>query len=609
MAAQPDAFDPAHPPDFKPLDAYGLIGDTRTAALVGRDGSMDWLCLPAFDSPAVFAALLDPAAGRCCIQPTQSFHGWQRYETGTNILCTEFECATGRARLRDLMPIVHERRPHQSEIHREMECVSGEVELELTFEPAFDFGRARTEVQLTEHGAVARVPGSEGASLVLTTTVPLQRTPRGAAGRLKLKAGQDCWSVLGWQGSPKHPVAAYRCDQRLWRTRAYWHKWLATLRYEGDYRAAVERSMLAMKLLTFSQTGALIASPTASVPEWAGGGRNWDYRYSWVRDSSFMLRALFAVDYTDEGTGFLDWLLKRCTEDKLNLRVMYSVHGGLDVAEEELALRGWRDSKPVRIGNAAVEQFQLDIYGSLIDAALHYHDSGGVLTVAEAETLVQLVEQVARRWREPDQGIWESRGEPRHYTYSKVWAWVALVRGADLAQKLRLEARREAWLKDAKELQAELLEKAFHPRLKAFTQSYGSEVLDSSVLVMPITGIIAADDPRFGSTREAVVSRLTAGRYPLLYRYDHKQVDDGVGGPEGAFLLPSFWLVEGLAMAGRLQEARAAFSMLLSYASPLGLLSEQVDPRDGSLLGNFPQGFSHLGLINAALRLEAWQAG
>jgi GH15 family glucan-1,4-alpha-glucosidase len=485
--------------------------------------------------------------------------------------------------------------------------VYGEVELELAFEPRLDFGRQRTEVELTEHGAAAHPPHRKHPRFVLTTALPLQKSAGGVRGRINLKGGESVWAVLSWEGTVLHPIHAYRCEQRLWRTRQYWHRWLSKLQYHGDYPELMQRSLLTLKLLTYSNTGAIVASPTTSLPEWVGGQRNWDYRYAWVRDSSFMLRALFAAGYVDEGTAYLDWLLRRCAQDKSELRPLYNVHADADMQEGELPLRGWRDSRPVRIGNAAAEQFQLDIYGSLIDAALHYQYSGGALTMAEAETLVQMVERVRKSWREPDHGIWETRGARKHHTYSKTWAWVALARGAALAEKLGLEVDSAQWKKDADELQAEVLEKAWNPRLKAFTQSYGSEVLDAAVLVMPITGIVKPDDPRFESTREAIVNRLTAGRYPLLYRYDHREGDDGVGGREGAFLLPSFWLVEGLIMAGRHAEARAAFAHLLDYASPLGLLSEQIDPEHGTLLGNLPQGFSHLGLINAALRLEACQ--
>jgi alpha,alpha-trehalase len=612
MAAEsippPGEYDPARLPEYKPLSAYGLIGDTRSVALVGEDGSMDWLCLPDFDSDAVFAALLDPGAGHFSVRPTVPFRSRQYYEPGTNVLCTEFHCKGGaRIRLRDSMPMVHERRLPETEIHRKIECVYGEVALELVFEPRLDFSRLPTEVKITKHGAVAHPEERRNPRLVLTSAIPLQRSDGGARGRITLKEGEAAWAVLSWEGTTHHPIGAYRCEQRLWRTRQYWHRWLAKLQYHGDYPEMVQRSLLTLKLLTYSNTGAMVAAPTASLPEWVGGRRNWDYRYAWVRDSSFMLRALFAAGYVDEGTAYLDWLLRRCAEDKTELRPLYSVHAHADLTETELPLRGWKDSKPVRIGNAAADQFQLDIYGSLIDAALHYQYSGGALTMEEAETLVQLVEQVRKRWREPDHGIWETRGERKHHTYSKTWAWVALARGAELAEKLGLEVDRDQWKKDADELRAEVLEQAWNPKLKAFTQSYGSDVLDAAVLAMPITGIIKPDDPRFISTREAVVKKLTAGRYPLLYRYDHRQGDDGVGGKEGAFLLPSFWLVEGLIMEGRHAEARATFAHLMDYASPLGLLSEQIDPEHGSLLGNLPQGFSHLGLINAALRLEACQ--
>ena len=609
MAAEtlppPGEYDPARLPDYKPLTAYGLIGDTRSAALVGNDGSIDWLCLPDFDSPAVFAALLDPSAGCFAVRPTHPFRTEQSYEPGTNVLCTEFSCKTGRALLRDFMPMMRERRLPETEIHRKIEMISGEMELEMEFCPRLGFGIEPTELEISDYGALAHPPGKAHPRLVLTTAAPLKRSKDSVKGRFTLKAGEECWAVLSWEGTALHPIRAYRSEQRLWRTRQYWHEWLGRLQYHGDYPHLMRRSLLTLKLLTYSNTGAMVAAATASLPEWVGGRRNWDYRYAWVRDSSFMLRALFTAGYIDEGTSYLDWLLQRCGEDQGDLYTLYDIHADGKLREQELPLRGWRDSKPVRIGNAASDQFQLDIYGSLIDAALHYQNSGGVLTVAEAETLLQLVERVRKRCHEPDDGIWESRGPRKHYTYSKTWAWVALTRGAELARKTGLDVDQDLWKREADELQQELLARAWNPRLKAFTQSYGSEVLDAAVLVMPITGIVKPDDPRFISTREAVVKRLTAGRYPLLYRYDSREMDDGVGGREGAFLLPSFWLVEGLVMEGRHAEARAAFASLTEYASPLGLLSEQVDPERGSLLGNLPQGFSHLGLINAALRLEA----
>jgi GH15 family glucan-1,4-alpha-glucosidase len=603
----PGEYDPARLPEYKPLSAYGLIGDTRSAALVGSDGSMDWLCLPDFDSPAVFAALLDPAAGRFAVHPTQPFRGSQSYEPGTNVLCTEFRCKSGVACLRDFMPMVHERRMPETEIHRQIEVISGEVELEIEFAPRLDFARAATAVEISEYGALAHIKGKEQPRLTLTTAVPLTVSAGSATGRFTLKAGESHWAVLSWEGSALHPIRAYRSEQRLWRTRQYWHDWLSHLQYHGDYPVAMRRSLMILKLLTYSNTGAMVAAATTSLPEWVGGRRNWDYRYAWVRDSSFMLRAFFTAGYIDEGTAYLDWLLKLCRDEQGDLHTLYDIHAEGRFEETELPLRGWRDSRPVRIGNAASRQFQLDIYGSLIDAALHYQNSGGVLSVAEAETLMQLVERVRKHWREPDSGIWETRGSLKHYTYSKTWAWVALMRGAELAQKTGLDVDGELWKREADELQQEVLARAWNPKLKAFTQSYDSDVLDAAVLVMPIAGIVKPDDPRFVSTREAVLKKLTAGPYPLLYRYDHRETDDGVGGKEGAFLLPSFWLVEGLVMAGRNDEARATFAKLLEYASPLGLLSEQIDPEQGSLLGNLPQGFSHLGLINAALRLEAAQ--
>ncbi|MDX1547227.1 MAG: glycoside hydrolase family 15 protein [Rhodothermales bacterium] len=590
-------FDPAEPPAFKPLDAYGAIGDGRTSALVGADGSVDWACLPDFDSPSVFGALLDPAAGRFAVRPAGRFAAFQRYERGTNVLVTEFFTPAGRLRVRDFMSYSIRKGP-TPEIYRRVEAVSGKVDLEVVFEPRFDYGLTMPSFETSDYGV--RATAGDERSLVLSTELAMAIEDGRAVGRATLEAGQDTYVVADWGAAQVHPISSYQCARRLWQVRTFWRNWVDRLHYHGRYRDAMERSLLLLKLLIYEPTGAIVAAPTTSLPEWPGGGRNWDYRYSWVRDSAFILRALFQAGYLDEGSRYLDWLLGQTLEGG-PLQVMYGIRGERYLPERELALRGYRDSRPVRIGNGAVHQFQLDIYGSLLDAALRYDRMGGILTIAEWEQLCALAQEIADRWREPDAGIWEARNEPRHYTYSKVWAWVGLTRAAELSRQMSADAPTERWQREAEAIRAEVMEKAWNPDAGAFTQYYGGTALDASVLVMPSVGFVHAGDARFQQTIEAVVEGLAAGPYPLLYRY---LSEDGVGGPEGAFLLPSFWLVEALALAGDFRRARATLGGLIRHMSPLGLYSEEIHPEDESLLGNFPQGFSHLGLVNAVFRLE-----
>lgn len=591
-------FDPEKPVEYKPLEQYGLIGDNRTAVLVGADGAIDWACMPDFDSPAIFGAILDPSAGSFVIQPARPFRSRQYYERSTNVLVTEFRTDDGVVRVRDFMPFAAGRKSALAEIYRRIEGVRGSVPFRICFEPRFNYGLQPAELEVCTHGVLAR--SRQEQSFALSTEIPLYVDNGKAEGEVTIEAGDEYFIVADWGAENVHPVGMYQGSRRLDQVRAVWRTWVDRLGYHGRYRELVERSLLTLKMLVFEPTGAIIAAPTASLPEWHGGERNWDYRYSWVRDSAFILRALFEASMIEEGTAYFDWLLEQALAGG-QLRVMYGINGETSLPERELPLRGYRDSQPVRIGNAAIQQFQLDIFGSLLDAAAHYVRQGGMIAVTEWERLRTLTEWVEQHWHKPDAGIWEARNEPQHHTYSKVWAWVALTRASQLAKRLRADAPIERWRRVADEIRADVLENSWNEEIGAFTQYYGSKALDSAVLVMPTVGFIDPNDERFQRTIKAVTRELAAGPYPLMYRYLR---DDGVGGPEGAFLLPSFWLVEALAMSGDLRGARNALMRLIDHTSPLGLFAEEVHPETGELLGNFPQGFSHLGLVNAVFRIE-----
>ena len=593
-------FDPQLTPDDKPLGAYGAIGDSRTAVLIGADGSIDWACLPDFDSPSVFGALLDPTAGRFVVRPSDPYTSEQSYEPGTNVLVTEFSTGKGIVRVRDFMPYTDRKVP-TAEIYRRIEGVRGHVDLELIFEPRFNYGLLDPTLARSDYGV--RATDANGQAIVLSTELPVQidHAEARAVGHTTIQEGQETYVVADWSAERMHPVASYQGDRRLWAVRTFWRDWIDRLPYHGRYRDTVERSLLALKLLIYEPTGAIVAAPTMSIPEWPGGARNWDYRYSWVRDSAFILRALFQAEYTAEGTAYFDWLLGHAFDGD-GLQVMYTVNGNNHLPERNLPLRGYRSSTPVRVGNGAAHQFQLDVYGSLLDAALQYDRQGGLLTITEWEKLSALAREIMERWREPDAGIWEARCKKRHYTYSKVWAWVGLTRAARLADTLGADAPSDAWRAEAEKIREEVLQHAWNDDLNAFTQSYGCDNLDASILVMPTVGFLPATDPRFQQTLQACSEHLRAGKAPLLYRYLN---DDGIEGPEGAFLLPSFWMVEANALGGDLRAARADLTRLISYMSPLGLYAEEIHPDTNELLGNFPQGFSHLGLLNAIFRLEA----
>jgi GH15 family glucan-1,4-alpha-glucosidase len=589
---------------------YALIGDAHTAALVARDGSIDWCCWPRFDSPALFCRLLDARRGGWFrVGPPGEHKAARSYIQSTNVLASTFETAEGKFRLTDFMPVERLTESRRGEdiapshkIMRLVEGLEGAAEVEVSFRPTFDFALAETQLIPHEHGAVARA-GSE--ALGLSCPARLQADDSGVLrGRLKVLPGERIWIALAYYpdaGGKDIVVTPYACDAELERTLAYWREWWHTCRYDGQYAELVRRSALTLKLLTFEPTGALVAAPTTSLPEQIGGVRNWDYRYTWLRDSSLIIYALQLLGYTEEAADFFEWLDRQCMTCRGKLQIMYTIDGESEIPERTLNhLEGYRGSRPVRVGNAAFKQTQIDIYGEILDAVhLYQATTNSPLRREWWDEVKFMADQTIERWREPDCGIWEVRGGPRHFLYSKLMCWVALDRAIKLAEHADAEDDVERWRNASEEIRAAILSEGYNEEVGAFTQAFGEPQLDASALVIPLTGFLPANDPRVLSTVERVQESLTCNG--LVYRY---LSDDGLPGGEATFALCSFWLVDNLAMQGRMEEARALFEKVVSYANDLGLLAEEIEPVSGELLGNYPQGFSHLALIRSALNIS-----
>ncbi len=600
---RPWRFDAPDPRGTLPIEARGAIGDGFTAALVRVDGVLDWLCLPAFDSPSVFAALLDGSAGGlCAVTPAGGpFEALQRYDDDTNVLETLLRTDTGVARLVDFMPWTDDPRAAIHEVHRRIECVEGRVDLQVLFDPRFDYGRAPATLEAHPDGILARGPAGERLAAVLGGTAAWAEDPAGGVRtELSLGAGERRFLVLSW-GSPRPaPVDAYRPWEHLRLTRRHWREWTARLSYEGPWRHHVVRSALALKLMVYAPTGAMVAAPTTSLPEWLGGQRNWDYRYAWIRDTAMSIRAANRVGCRREARDFFHFV-RDAVDDARGLRVMYTLRGE-DTPEEEILshLAGYAGSGPVRIGNGAKEQLQLDTAGALVDAAALYETSGGRLGMRAWRVIEAVTDEIRRRWREPDNGIWEPRSGVRHNVHSKLMCWLALERGAELAGRFSAASAR-TFADEAARVRADLLANGLSARGDHFVSVYGGEEADATLLLLSNLGFLPPDDPRIERTVEWVRAELGDG--PLLHRY--RAVDaDGVGGEEGAFVLCGFWLAEALARAGRVDEAEEVFVAHAQAGNHVGLLAEELEPASGRQLGNFPQAFSHVGLINAAVALD-----
>ena len=592
---------------YPPIGDYALIGDGRSAALVSRDGSLDWLCWPRFDSPSIFAALLDTArGGRFRVRPTGTFRSERRYLSDTNVLETVFHTASGAVALRDLMPVVSEEDKRaalipEHEVLREVEGLVGQVDLEVVYSPRPDYGRKHPD--LISRGAFGLWCEGTGSAVVLHSDLPLQVSPdrQNAYGVATIASGERKHLSLVYSADAPGviPLLEDAARDRIERSVRWWRDWANRGTYDGPYRDAVMRSALVLKLMTYAPSGAVVAAPTTSLPEEIGGVRNWDYRYCWLRDASLTLRALFDLGYVEEAVAYLSWILHATRLTWPELQVLYDVFGEAHLPESELShLSGYANSRPVRVGNDAHGQLQLDVYGEVIDAVTRFASRGGHVDRDTARMLNGLGETVCRRWREPDEGIWEGRAGRFHHTHSKVLCWVTLDRLIALHDTGRLRVDRDRFCSERDAIRTAIEARGYNPRLDSYTRLFDGDDLDASLLTLPLYGYHEGTHPRMRATCQRVHERLA--RDGLVYRY---QTDDGLPPGEGAFGICSFWAVECRARGGDVAGATEAFERLLACANDVGLLGEEIDPETGAALGNFPQAFTHVGLINAALTL------
>jgi GH15 family glucan-1,4-alpha-glucosidase len=604
---------------YLPIENYGVIGDMHTAALVGMNGSIDWLCFPHFDSPSVFAAILDDRKGGFFkVAPVDlESNRKQFYWPETNVLVTRFLSIDGVGEVTDFMEVYQNRSGddhHHHRLIRRVKAVRGDLKFRMTCRPAFNYARDEHYLEITPEGAAFH---SEKLSLGLTAGVPLVRDGNGVQADFELSEGESAVFLLQEiePGAPCEAcLSAEEAQDAFMRTVEYWRRWISGCTYAGRWRETVHRSALVLKLLTYAPTGAIVAAPTAGLPESIGGERNWDYRYTWIRDAAFTVYGLLRIGFTEEAAAFTRWLETRSHEPNPDgsLQIMYGIDGRHRLAEENLShLDGYRGSRPVRIGNAAYDQLQLDIYGELMDSVYLYNKYGSPISYDLWIYLRRLIDYVCENWQRRDEGIWEVRSQRRHFVFSKLMCWVALDRGLRLADKRSFPADRSRWLKVRDQIYEQIMSQGWNQECRAFVQSYGSSTLDASNLIMPLVFFLSPTDPRMFSTLRAIQRSPQNGGLvanSLVYRYNADERIDGLSGDEGTFNMCTFWLVEALTRAGRvdpqkLDEARLIFEQMLGYANHLGLYAEETGSC-GEALGNFPQAFTHIALISAAFNLD-----
>jgi GH15 family glucan-1,4-alpha-glucosidase len=596
---------------YVPIADYAAIGCTRSIALVSRGGSIDWLCWPRFDSESVFGRILDAEkGGYFAIQPAIPFASKRRYLEGTNVIETTFTAASGIVRLLDLMPVMTESEKQKRlspfrQLLRRVECVEGDVPIVVTYAPRPDYGRVTPSLKVRSDSVScawrARVLNlrSDAAFIVEGNT---------ATANFNLRPGESRTFALGFDDHTPVVLASIgdEANAEIEETIGFWREWSGQLTYDGPYRDLVLRSALALKLLTYTPSGAIVAAATTSLPESIGGERNWDYRYSWLRDASWTVSALYDCGFYNEGAAFLDWLLYSTRLTQPNLQMLYDVFGEAHIPEKTLDhLEGYRGSRPVRIGNAAHSQFQLDVYGEVLGAVDEATQRGATLDRDSRRLLRRLTDIVCDRWQEPDAGIWEKRGGARQHVHGKVMAWCALDSALRIADRGHIDVDRAHLEQTMAQIKEAVLTRGFDAERNTFVGIFGEKEVDASLLFIARVGFIDPKDPRMLGTIDAI--RSTLGGNGLLYRYDTRKTSDGLPPGEGAFIACTFWLVEALALAGRVDEAHALFDDVVRHANDAGLFSEEIDVHTGALLGNFPQALTHIALLNAALALE--QAG
>lgn len=578
------------------IEDYALIGDCETAALVSRHGSIDWLCWPHFGSPACFAALLgEEENGHWVIAPKRGFRVSRRYIEHTLVVETTFETEEGSAALLDFMPL-REKNPNSSVV-RIVRGVHGRVPMKMQLILRFDYGHIVPWVMRAQDGGLRAVAGPD--TVTLYTTAPLRGENLKTVSEFTVRQGESMQFVLTYGDSRGPAPKARDAEKWLENTVRHWEKWARKSNMQGEHADAVERSLITLKALTYRATGGIIAAPTTSLPERIGGTRNWDYRFCWLRDATFTLLALMNAGYFEEARAWRDWLLRAVAGSPEQVQIMYGVRGERNLLEWNVPwLSGYEGSAPVRIGNAASEQLQLDVYGEVSDALLHAY-LGGLPPEPVALALQQLLtDHLAKIWQERDQGIWEVRGEAKHFTYSKIMAWVAFDRALQIAKKFGMRGEVRRWRETREKIHKQVCEEGYDRQMGSFTQSYGSKELDASLLLIPLVGFLPASDARVRGTVEAVEKQLMADGFVMRYRTEN--VNDGLPAGEGAFLACSFWMVSALGMLGRHEDARVLFKRLLALRNDVGLLAEEYDPRSKRQLGNFPQALTHIALVNAA---------